>query len=331
MTRTQTRNDTAVIEKPVSRGRRFADWLFVSNPMILALILLMIVSNVLYPGFFEPQNLRNLAIQNAAIALVALGMTLVMITGGFDLSVGATFALGAVVFGILADTMPLPIAGLIALLAGGACGLVNALVITKLGVNPFVATLGLGSVFSGIAYWVAKSSSIIPMNLNFDWLARTQWFGIAAGAAMVAITYVVIGVALSRTPYGRSIYAVGGNFEAARLAGLRVDLVRGSTYVIVAICAAGAGILTASRSGVAQADLGGSVPLAAIAIVVIGGTSLLGGEGSVAKTVLGLAIMATITNLFNRMAAPLYVQLIAQGLIIVAAVALDLFTKRRRR
>jgi ribose transport system permease protein len=141
----------------------------------------------------------------------------------------------------------------------------------------------------------------------------------------------VIGIILSRTPFGRSIYAVGGNLEAARLAGLRVDSVRGSTYVIVAICAAGAGILTASRSGVAQADLGATVPLAAIAIVVIGGTSLLGGEGSVSKTVLGLAIMATITNLFNRMAAPLYVQLVAQGLIIVAAVALDLLTKRRRR
>jgi ribose transport system permease protein len=328
---TQTVNDTVGIEIPVSRGRRFANWLFVSNPMILALIILMIVSNVLFPGFFDPLNLRNMAIQNAAIALVALGMTLVMITGGFDLSVGATFALGAVIFGMLADSMPLPLAGLIALLAGGACGAVNALVITKIGVNPFVATLGLGSVFSGIAYWISNSASILPINPEFGWLSRTQWLGIAAGAVIVAIAYVVIGVILSRTPYGRSVYAVGGNFEAARLAGLRVDLVRGSTYVIVAICAAGGGILTASRSGVAQADLGATVPLAAIAIVVIGGTSLLGGEGSVAKTVLGLAIMATITNLFNRMAAPLYVQLIAQGLIIVAAVALDLLTKRRRR
>jgi ribose transport system permease protein len=204
------------------------------------------------------------------------------------------------------------------------------LVITKLGVNPFVATLGLGSVYSGIAYWISNSASVIPINSQFGWLSRTQWLGIAAGAVIVAVTYVVIGIILSRTPFGRSIYAVGGNLEAARLAGLSVDRVRGSTYVIVAICAAGAGVLTASRSGVAQADLGATVPLAAIAIVVIGGTSLSGGEGSVSKTVLGLAIMATITNLFNRMAAPLYVQLVAQGLIIVAAVALDVFTKRRR-
>jgi ribose transport system permease protein len=314
---------------PGARATAFAKWFLVRYPMVLVLIVLMVTSQVLYPGFFELGNARNMAIQNADIALVALGMTIVMIGGGFDLSVGATYALGAVVFAKFADQMPLPLAGAVALGTGGMCGLLNGLVITKLRVNPFVATLGMGSVFSGLAFWVAEGVAISPVNADFGWLGDHVWLTFPVAAVLVAILYVLTSLVMSGTVFGRSVYAVGGNPEAANLAGMRVQRVQVTSYVLANICAAGAGIIMASRTGVGQADLGAAIPLAAITIVIVGGTSLFGGEGSVLRTVIGVLVMATIANLFNRMAVSTTPQLIAQGLIVVAAVALDVFTRKR--
>jgi ribose transport system permease protein len=144
------------------------------------------------------------------------------------------------------------------------------------------------------------------------------------------IVFVIGGFALAKTVYGQSIYAIGGNNEAARLSGLRVDLLRGSTYVATAICAGIGGMIIASRLGVGQADMGSSIALDSIAIVVIGGTSLLGGEGAMWRTLVGLLIIATLTNIFDSLAISTNYQLVVKGSIVIGSVALDLFARSMR-
>lgn len=313
-----------------NRLRAAIRWLLFQNPMLIILFALMVASQLLYPGFFDPVNLRNMAIQNADIALVALGMTVVMIAGGFDLSVGAIYALGTVVSATYADSVPWVAAALLALTVGLVCGLFNGLIITRLRVNAFIATLGAGSVYSGIAYYLSDSQSIVPQNPNFRWIVDERFLTVPVAAVLVIVAFVVVGLVMSKTVYGRNLYAIGGNEEAARLAGLAVQRLRVSTYMLVGACAAGAGVIIAARSSVGQANIGESIPLQAIAIVIVGGTSLFGGEGSIARTVVGVTVIAVVNNLFNRMAAPAAPQLIAQGLIVVGAVALDVVTRRRR-
>lgn len=298
--------------------------------MVLALILVLILATTVYPRFFELANIRNLLAQNAPVGIVAVGMTFVILGFGFDLSVGAIFALGAVIFAKNADTMGLWGAAGFTLLVASGCGLVNAVIITKLKVNPLVATLGTGSSFSGLAYIYSNSAPITPSDFDFGYLGSTSWLGWPA-AIWILLTAITAGaLVLKFTTYGRSVYAIGGNDEAARLSGMRVDLVRGSTYVISALLSAFAGMLLASRLGVGLAGMGSAIALDAIAIVVIGGTSLTGGEGAMWRTVMGLLILATLSNVFNSLAVSTNFQLLVKGIIIVAAVALDVFVRARK-
>lgn len=298
--------------------------------MVLALIVMVILATIVYPRFFEFANLRNLLAQNAPVGIVAVGMTFVILARGFDLSVGATFALGAVFFAKNADDLGLCGAAGHALAVAVGCGLVNAIIVTKFKVNPLVATLGTGSSFSGLAYIYSNSAPVTPSDFDFGYVGSAYWLGWPVAVWALVFAIVVGGFVLRATSYGRSIYAIGGNDEAARLSGLRVDLIRGSTYVISAICSAIAGMLLASRLGVGQADMGGSVALDAIAIVVIGGTSLNGGQGAMWRTVMGLLILATLSNVFNSLAVSSNFQLLIKGIIIVGAVSLDVFVRSRR-
>ena len=226
-------------------------------------------------------------------------MTFVMIGGGFDLSVGAIFALGAVVFASLADPIGLWAAGAVVLLVAAACGVINGFIVTKLKVNPFVATLGTGSAFGGLAYIYSRSAPVTPNNIDYQVLGTERWLGWPISIWIMIVAFVVGEFVLAKTVYGQSIYAIGGNTEAAKLSGLRVDLLRGSTYVLSAVCSGLGGMILSSRLAVGQADMGSTIALDAIAIVVIGGTSLLGGEGAIWRTAIGLLIIAILTNIFG--------------------------------
>lgn len=299
--------------------------------IVWALVILAIVSNILYPGFFEIANLRNILSQNAPVGLVAIGMTFVLIAGGFDLSVAAIFALAGVCFASFATSMPLGLAIVAALGVGVVAGAINGLIITRLHVNPFVATLGTGSAFSGLAYIYSDSNPIFPEKESFTFLGSGDVFGVPVSIVIFAVGFVIGGVVLAKSIYGRSVYAVGGNNEAARLAGIRVDLIRFSTYVLTGFCAALAGMIIASRTGVGSATVGTTITLDAIAMVIIGGTSLLGGEGAMWRTAVGLLILATLNNLFDSLALDSSVQSLVKGTIVVAAVALDSYTRRRHQ
>ena len=298
--------------------------------VLWALVIVLIGAAIVYPRVFEPRNVQNILSQAAPVGIVSVGMTFVMIGGGFDLSVGSTLALGAVVFAHLADPLGLWGAAAAVLIASIVCGVINGLIVTKLRVNPFVATLGTGSVFGGYAFIYSNSAPQVPNDFNFQYIGTESWFGWPISIYILIVIFLFGAFALARTVYGRSIYALGGNNEAARLSGIPVDLLRASTYVMTAICSGIGGIILSSRLGVGQADMGGSTALDSIAIVVIGGTSLLGGEGAMWRTAVGLLIIGTLTNVFDALAVNNNYQLVAKGMIVIGAVALDIYARRMR-
>jgi ribose transport system permease protein len=304
-----------------SFGLRFA--------MVGVMIVLGIVAQIAYPGFFAWTSIQQMLSQNAGQGLVAMGMTFVIIAAGFDLSVAAVFALGAVAYVGLGERMSLGWAFMLVILIGMACGVVNGLIITKVKVNAFVATLGTASIFSGIAYIASGSQTLSSTQANITHLGLDKVFGVQIPVWFLVGAFLVGGVLLALTVFGRSVYSVGGNREAARLAGMRVDLISLLTFVIVGGMAAMAGILSASTTGIAGANEGAEITLAAIAIVIIGGTSLFGGEGAMWRTVVGLVIFAMIDHLFILMNVNTPGQLVAKGTIVIIAVAIDAWSRQR--
>jgi len=298
--------------------------------MIWAFVVLVIVGSIVFPRLIALNNIKNFLGQSSPVGIVAVGMTFVMIGGGFDLSVGAIFAMGAVVFADQFDKLGLVGAGAVVMAITGFFGLINAVIVTKLRVNPFVATLGTGSAFSGLAYIYSNSAPITPTSPDYQALGTNSFIGWPIAVWLMLAVFAIGWFALAKTVYGRSIYAIGGNNEAARLSGLRVNVLRGSTYVLTGICSGLGGMILASRLAVGQADLGGTIALDAIAIVVIGGTSLLGGEGTMWRTAIGLLIIATLTNIFDSLAISTNYQLVVKGCIVIFSVSLDLFARSLR-
>ncbi|GAB2550075.1 ABC transporter permease [Leucobacter ruminantium] len=324
---------TPRVSDGVGNGNRSFGHFATKYAMFGVLVALIVVATILYPGFLNPANIGNILAQNAAVGLIAIGMTFVIISGGFDLSVGATYALGATLFaGLTLQTGSVVVAGIGALAAGLIAGLVNGLIISRLSVNPFVATLGTSSVISGIAYIYSNSSPFIVNSVPaFQDLALTRIAGVVLPIWILIIAFVLAAVLLAKTTYGRNVYAVGGNYEAAWLTGLRVKGLNSSVYVFTGALAALAGMMDSSRLGVGQADVGGAMALDAIAIVVVGGTSLLGGEGAIWRSAVGLLILATLTNVFYSLNVSQHWQLIAKGIIVVAAVAVDAVIRAKKR
>jgi ribose transport system permease protein len=318
------------IEQQKSRAQWFVQDVLIRFGMVWVLVILMIVANFIYPGFFEWGNLRNMLSQNAPVGLVAIGMTFVIIGGGFDLSVGAIVAVGAVLFAGFSGDMPIGLAFVATVGAGVVAGALNGLIITRFNVNPFVATLATASLFSGGALLYSKSLPVLSDHPNFMKFGSDSWLGLPIVVWVLGVAFATGAVLLGRTVYGRSVYAVGGNVEAARLAGMRVNVIRGSTYLLTGACAAIAGMMIASKTGVGQGDVGVNITLDSIAIVIIGGTSLMGGEGALWRTIVGLLILATINNVFDSLALQQSAQSVVKGAIVLGAVGIDAYARSRR-
>jgi ribose transport system permease protein len=301
--------------------------------MVAVLVVLIAVATIIDPGFVKPGNISDILTQNSAVGIIAVGMTFVIICGGFDLSVGSTYALGGTVFaGITLKTGSVALAALCALAVGVAVGIVNGIIIGVVRINPFVATLGTSSIISGIAYIYSNSSPfIVNQQITFQYLALSKLAGIPVPIWILLAAFVVAALLLAKTKFGRNVYAVGGNYEAAWLSGLRVRGLNSSVYILTGVLAALAGMMDASRLGVGQANVGSSMALDAIAIVVVGGTSLLGGEGALWRSAVGLLILATLTNVFYSLNVSQNWQLIAKGCIVVAAVGVDAVLRVRKR
>jgi ribose transport system permease protein len=292
--------------------------------LVGVVILLLIAGAIVEPDVFPTSdNILNVLRQSSVIGVLAIGMTFVIATSGIDLSVGSMVACAAAVAGQLADSGSLAFL-LGALATGIVLGSVNGGLIAYGRVVPFIATLAMFAMARGAALWVSDKT---PVSI-FD-LAAVRWFGTGeiVGIPSAVIVFLVVAVAgwilLNRTSYGRHVVAVGGNREAARIAGVRVARIVFSVYVLSGICVAVAAILVSGRLSSASPVIGTLYELDAIAAVVIGGTALSGGRATIVGTVLGVLTFALIFNIMTLMDLAVEVQQVTKGLIIVAAVLLQ--------
>ncbi len=314
---------------------------------LIFLLVLMAVFAILEPRFLSPLNLFNVMRQVSIFGLLAIGMTFVILTRGIDLSVGSLIALtglvGAAVakggfesrfaVGTAAEAAGYgwPLALLAAIAVGMACGFLQGIAITKLKVPPFVVTLGGMSAFRGAALLFAGGGPISGFDEGYRWWGQGYIGQVPVPVIIFAVAAIVAWVVLRYTRFGRNVYAVGGNPEAARLSGLNVDRITLSVYVIIGFMAGLGGFVLSARLNSAEAVAGLTYELTVIAGVVIGGTSLFGGVGTIFGTVIGTMLIGVLLNglVLNNVSS--YVQQIIIGVIIVLAVAFDTFAKSKRK
>jgi ribose transport system permease protein len=308
---------------PISKWRAQLPTLIRVYGIIFTLVLLLAVVTVGNPAFLSQQNVFNMASQWAPAGIMAVGMTFVILTGGFDLSVASAYSLCAVVAAYVGQTQAPGIAFAAAIATGLVFGLTNGLLVAVVRINPFITTVGSGFIINGIALVLTQNAAFLVSNDDFGVLGAGRWHGIPYSGMLLVAFLVTFGLILARTIYGEAVYAVGGNYEASRLSGIRVRTVVASTYVLLGGCVGLAGSIAASQLSSAQANLDPGIIFDVLTIVVVGGTSLSGGSGAMWRTAVGLAIIATISNGFVLLDISPYYQSIIKGSIIVAALALD--------
>ncbi len=290
------------------------------------------IISVLTPYFLTVPNLLNVAQQTVINAVIAVGMTLVIISAGIDLSVGSILAFAGVVLAqALHAGWPLPLAILAGVGVGTACGLVNGLLITMGRLPPFIATLGMMSVARGAALLATGGRPVSGFGESFRWLANGRLATVPAAVVLMLLVYAAAYFVLRRTKFGRYVYAVGGNEEAALLSGVPVGICKIAIYGSCGGLAGLAAVVLTSRLNSAQPIAGLSYELDAIAAAVIGGASLMGGEGSVLGTLVGALIMGVLRNGLNLLGVSSFVQQVFIGVVIIAAVLLDMLFKQRKR
>jgi ribose/xylose/arabinose/galactoside ABC-type transport system permease subunit len=279
---------------------------------------------ILSPYFLTVSNLLNVLEQTSINAVIAVGMTFVILSGGIDLSVGSIVALSGVSLATaLQAGAPLPVALLAGLAAGSAAGLVNGLLITRGKLPPFIATLGMMSVARGITLFWTDGRPVSGFDAAFRSLATGRVLMIPAPVLITAALYLVAHFLLNRTRFGLYVYAIGGNEEATRLSGVSVRFHKTMVYVMAGLMSAVASVILTARLNSAQPIAGMMYELDAIAATVIGGTSLLGGSGTIGGTLIGALIMGVLRNGLNLLGISSFLQQVVIGLVIIAAVLVD--------
>ena len=282
-------------------------------------------------NFLSPVNFKTIANQIPADLVIAVGMTLVLISGGIDLSVGSVLALSAAVFGVVLarDNASFPLAAAACLITGFACGSANASLISYMKVPSFVVTLGMLEVARGSTFLVTDSQTQY-LGERVEWIAAELFMGISAPAIIAVLVLAVAHVALTTTPFGRRLLAMGQNEEAARLSGIPVRRIRWIVFVLAGLLAGLGAILHTARLSAADPNAGIGLELRAIAAVVIGGTSLAGGRGSVIRSGIGVVLIAVLGSGLAQSGAQEPVKRLITGLVIVGAVVLDQLRRRAR-
>jgi len=305
-------------------------WNKQESGVLLATIAFVIVVVCINPVFISKNNILNVLRSSGYTLITALGMTLVFISGGLDISVGSTLAVGSTVSAMAAQGgLPVAVAVLFGCLAGLAIGMFNGFTIVRLKIPPLIVTLGTQYAGRGVVYILTKGVAIYPLPKSFQAIEQTSVMSIPMIVVIGFILAVIAHVMLSKTTFGRSVYAVGGNIEAARLSGIRIKGTSIATYAITGVCAAFTGVMMAARLGSGQASSGEGFEMTVIAAVIIGGTSATGGTGTILGTAIGAVFMNVLENSMTLMKISVYWQKVVIGLILILAVILD--TSKRER
>ncbi|MCG3084226.1 ribose ABC transporter permease [Anoxybacillus sp. LAT_35] len=315
------------MQKPIVQGTTTVWKLNIKKlgPLV-GLLLLCIVLTFLSDSFFTLDNWLNILRQVSINALIAFGMTFVILTGGIDLSVGSVLALSsAFAAGLMANGMNGVFAMMIGISAGLAMGALNGVIITKGRVAPFIATLATMTIFRGatLVYTEGRPITGFSDELAFQMIGRGYFLGIPVPVVLMLVAYVLLYVVLKKTTFGRHTYAIGGNEEATRLSGIRVDRLKIWIYSLTGGLAALAGLILTSRLNSAQPTAGTAYELDAIAAVVLGGTSLSGGRGWIFGTLIGALIIGVLNNGLNLLNVSSFYQQVIKGVVILLAVILD--------
>lgn len=293
-------------------------------------ISLFLILSLTTEGFFTERNIRNLLDQQSTILIAASFMTIVIISGNFDISISAIFVV-APLFALNIENATgnifLSVLGGIGL--GVILGSFNALVVTYFKVNSFIATLATSFMFFGFGYLISDRSLMRPVTDSYQQIARTKFFDITSATWISLVVVIVASILLTRTRFGRNVFATGGNQEAARLAGINVPQVQAITFILLGAAAALAGIVNSSRSISAQPSDDFSFVFAVLTAVIVGGTSIMGGKGAIWRTVAAAFFLAFMNNGFNLLQVDPLWQRIILGLVIVIAVALDSWSQRK--
>ncbi len=298
--------------------------------MLLILGVMWVVLGLLSPYFFTVDNIMEITLQTAVIAIIAAGETFVILSGGIDLSVGAVFACSAVVGGMVFEsTGSLPLALVATVSFGALLGLTSGLLITKLYVPPFIATLGMMGVARGLSFILSEGVPIYGLE-PYRFIGQGKLFDVIPIPTLIVLVVYILGYILANhARFGRFVYAIGSNSEAARLSGINVVRVTIGVYVISGLLAGLASIIEAGRLGIVQPAGGNGYELLAIGAVVVGGASLFGGEGSIIATLIGAIIVTTIRNGLTILGVNAFWQYVVNGAVIIAAIAVDQYRRRR--
>ena len=301
----------------------------IKNNFIVAFVALLVISSILSDSFLSARNFSNLLKQQSAALIVAFGMLFCVITGGIDLSVGSilgTTAVAAMVVSLIPELAMLSIPA--ALMLGLVLGLFNGALVAFAGLPPFIVTLGTYTALRGAAYLLADGTTVINSNISFEWIGN-NYLGPVPWLVVIALAVVVVcWFILRRTTLGVHIYAVGGNMQAARLTGIKVWLF---VYGMSGLLSGLGGVMSASRLYSANGNLGMGYELDAIAAVILGGTSFVGGIGTITGTLVGALIIATLNNGMTLMGVSYFWQLVIKGAVIIIAVLIDKYRTRHHQ
>lgn len=312
------------------RARERAARLLRGSGILLAFVVLIVLGALQSEHFLTFENFSNVARQASIAGILGIGMTFVILTAGIDLSVGSILGIVAIGYAsMLAGGVPWPLAVALALVFGALVGALNGLGITRGGIQPFIMTLGMLVIARGVTltYSDAKPIRAGAAAADISWIGTGSFLGLPVAFLLFMGIAALAWFTLKYTTFGRQVYAVGDNLEAARLSGIPTRRVIFSVYVISGLCAAVSALIVVARLGAAEATQGEGFELDAIAIVVIGGTSLFGGSGGIGGTLVGAGIVAAVNNLLNLLGVPPFSQRIAKGLIILGAVLLERRTR----
>lgn len=291
--------------------------------LLLVYALLIGLFSCLSPYFLSVLNFRNMLSTVAVIGIISSASTIVIVSGGIDLSVGSVAAIAGVLIAQLANRAPIEVAVIAALLAGGVIGLFNGAAITLARINPLITTLGTLSIVHGLAFIFAGGLTHSIGSEGFGFIGKEFIFRIPVSVILMGALFLLAGWVMGWTVFGRSVYAIGGNARASRLAGLSVRRVQMIVYVISGFSAALGGVVLASQFNAAAPQAAAGIELSVVAAVILGGTSLNGGKGTVVGTLLGVLIMGTLNNGLNVLSVSSYWQDVARGSVLLLAVGLD--------